>query len=339
MTDREAAQPTVLSRVIVAIVIAILATAFFYIHQRHWGNRPGDFDQVWFSARAMLHDANPYRLVGPGKVFEWHWPLFYPGTAMVAALPLTPLSQFVAALSFVFIGSGLLGFAVTAQGWHRLPIFLSAPFLVAVAAAQWSPLLTAGFLFPPVAFLFAAKPNAGLAMMLSTSSKSTLRIAVIGGVVLTSVSLMLFPLWPAEWLHSARQAGHMVIPVLRPGGVIVLLALLRWRRPEARLLVVLACVQQTPTWYEALPIFLVALTYRENLVLALLSWIGFFTEQLLMTAANEIDYNRKVSIIMIALIYLPATWMVLHRPNEGELPAWAQLLTRYRRTSTTGAVP
>lgn len=329
MNNPDAARPSLYSRLAVALIIASLAAAFYYIHARHWGFRPSDFSIVWFGAQAMLHGANPYVLVGPGNVFEFPWPhLFYPAPAMVVALPFTLLPQLAATMAFVFVSSLLLAFALTADGWHRLPIFLSAPFLVGVGAAQWSTLLTAGFMWAPVAVVFAAKPTIGLAMLLATASKRVLWFAIVGGVVLTATGFLLFPAWPVAWLQTIRGDVQHFVPVMRPGGALILFALIRWRRPEARLLGAIACVPQTPSWYESLPVLLAAQTYRENLILALLSWVGFFLEQLVMVAANELDYNRQVAMLMIALIYLPATWMVLRRPNEGELPAFVRLLQR-----------
>ena len=65
----------------------------------------------------------------------------------------------------------------------------------------------------------------------------------------------------------------MTAPVtyVTAGGPLILLALLRWRRPEARLLVALGCIPHTTMLYEALPLFLVARRWQEGVLLAALS--------------------------------------------------------------------
>src|SRR5439155_104266 len=59
-------------------------------------------------------------------------------------------------------------------------------------------------------------------------------------------------------------------PRRRPGGFLMPAALLRWRRPEGRLLAALCCVPHVTTLYETLPLFLVpANRYQAYLLLAL----------------------------------------------------------------------
>ena len=54
----------------------------------------------------------------------------------------------------------------------------------------------------------------------------------------------------------------------------MLLAILRWRRPEARLLIALACVPQSMLLYETVPLFLVPRTFRESALLVALSYVA-----------------------------------------------------------------
>lgn len=39
---------------------------------------PSDFAQLWAAARGFLQGVNPYEVVGPGRPFEWDFPLLYP---------------------------------------------------------------------------------------------------------------------------------------------------------------------------------------------------------------------------------------------------------------------
>ncbi|HZK78066.1 MAG TPA: hypothetical protein VFC35_04100, partial [Gemmatimonadaceae bacterium] len=114
-------------------------------------DHPGDFGLSWFGARAMLSGKNPYALVGPGLAYDWPWPLVYPGTAFVVALPFTVIALLPANLVFVFASSAVLAYSVTEEGWSRLPMFGSSAFIVAAGAAQWSPLFTAALGIPVLA--------------------------------------------------------------------------------------------------------------------------------------------------------------------------------------------
>lgn len=315
-------QPSTRARIAVAVAIATLAALFPLAEHVRVPTRPTDFGLVWFGARSFLQGINPYPLIGPGLTYNWDWAeLLYPGPAMVLAIPLSWLPEFVAAAVFVWISTALLAYGVTARGWDLLFLFPSSAFIVAVRAAQWSPLFSAAFCLPWLGFVLAAKPNLGTAIALASDSRRLLVTALVGGAVLLAVSLILMPGWPREWIAMAR-ASHVLIPIARSGGFLVLLNLLRWRRPEARLIFFLACVPQTGSWYEALPLLLVAQTRRESQVLSLTSSLGYLMILLLIHGQPEAQFNREVSNLMIAFAYLPATIAVLRRPNEGKLPAW-----------------
>jgi hypothetical protein len=51
----------------------------------------------------------------------------------------------------------------------------------------------------------------------------------------------------------------------------------------------------------------------------------------------EIQFNREVSALMVAFAYLPATIVVLRRPNAGELPAWLTIFSRAASPETRSA--
>jgi hypothetical protein len=315
---RPAVVPTIRARILVAIAIATAAASLTYIEHLRMPGHPADFGIVWFGARALLHGANPYGLVGPSLVYDWEWRELYPATAMVAAMPLAILPQLAAAVTFVWISSALLAYAITVDGWYRLPLFLSSAFIFAARSGQWSPLMTAALCIPSLAWVFAAKPNFALALIVSTRSKRAIMIAIGGGAVLLLISLFLLPRWPALWISTLRTAHHISAPIVRLGGVFILLALLRWRRAEARLIVALACMPQTTHWYDSLPLLLVPATFRQSLILSFVSSAGFLFERFIVAGQKEIPFNHDVGALMVALMYLPATIMVLRRPNVSE---------------------
>lgn len=309
-----------------ALVIAAIAGAVTALRFIRVAWHPSDFGQAWFAAAALRHGGNPYALVGPGLQYEWPWRLFYPATTMVVALPFSFFSELAATTAFVAISTGLLAYGVTRDGWYRLPLFLSYPLVLAVLVAQWSPIIAAAACLPALGWILWAKPNLGVAVFVASESVRLFLVAVVGGLLLIAASLALFPSWPHEWLHSMRMQSHIGAPITRLGGPLILLGLLRWRRPEARLIVALACLPQTSSWYEAVPLFLVPATFRESLALALVSALGYFLPPHVMTARNEVEFNQQMGSLMVAICYLPATLLVLRRPNVGELPAWAKLI-------------
>jgi hypothetical protein len=285
-----------------------------------------DLGQLWFAASAILHHADPYPLIGPTAVYHLEFPLLYPLTAAVVILPLALLDEPMASVGFVFIASTLLAYAITKKGWDRLPLFVSLPFLIAAHQAQFSPLIAAGFFLPAVAWTWAAKPTLGLVLLASTGSVRAFVIAIVGAALLTVISLAFVPQWPGEWLSAVRSQTHMIAPITRPGGFLALAALLRWRRPEARLVAGMALVPQTPGWWDLVLLLLVASTFRESLLLAVTTMAPLAYELAFGLSDGILDVYPRSSLVLMAAAYIPATVLVLRRPNVGPLPAWVSLL-------------
>jgi hypothetical protein len=316
-------QPTRRARMLVAAGIATVATFFPIAEHFRLAGRSTDFGLAWFGARSVLHGVNPYPLVGPGRMFDWDWAeLLYPVPAMLLAAPLSWLPQIAASAIFVWLSAFLLAFAVTKDNWDRLFIFPSSAFIVAARAAQWSPLLSAAFCLPALGFVLSAKPNIGVAMLGASDSPRLWKSALTGGVILLVLSFILFPSWLGEWLRMISQS-HVLIPAARPFGFLVpLLALLRWRRSESRLIAALSLVPQTGSWYEALPLMLAGQSRREVQVLSLVSSLGFLLIPVIIHGQPEAQFNREVMSLMLAFAYLPAVIVVLKKPNEGAPVPW-----------------
>jgi hypothetical protein len=321
-------RPTTRARIAVSTLVATIAAVFPIAEHIRVPSRPSDFGIIWFGARSIVQGIDPYPLVGPGRFYDWDWDLLYPATSMLLAIPFAWLPEFVAAALFVWVSTAFLAYALTEKGWDLLFLFPSSAFIVAARAAQWSPLLSAAFLMPVLGFVVTAKPNVGAAIALATDSRKLFLAAAAGFVVLTAVSLVLLPGWPREWFTAVSHAAHLTLPIAASGGVAILVVLLRWRRPEARLILFLACVPQTGSWYEALPLLLVAQTRRESQILSLVSSVGFLLIRFMIHGQPEPQFNREVSGLMVAFAYLPAAIVVLRRPNEGRSPAWLRVLAR-----------
>jgi hypothetical protein len=311
-------------RLFVAIVVGVLSGIRTTILLRG-KDYPGDFAQVWYAARSILSGQDPYKLIGPGRPFAFDFEFHYPLPAAVLGIPLSPLSADVAQGVFVGFGLGCLAWALMEYGHAPLIGLLSAAVGSAIDSVQWSPLLAAATVLTPVGIAYAAKPTIGLAMFAARPS----RWALLGGLAVTVIAFIAIPGWVAEWRNALANRTGMTTLVLHPGGAFALLSLLRWRRPEARMLAVLACVPVTPALYETVPLLLIPRRWWEAALLVLAS---YFVLGLAMRAPlPDVSYyaaHMENSANVIALILYPlATLMVLRRRNEGTLPQWLEQRT------------
>jgi hypothetical protein len=206
------------------------------------------------------------------------------------------------------------------------------PFLLAVTAAQWSPLLTATIAMPWLGALLAAKPNFAIPYLATAPRRKQVAASFVVGALIVALSIVLAPDWPLRWIRIVARAPGFTSPIAHRGGLLVLLALTRWRRPEARLLLGMACVPHNMVLYEALPLFLIPRTFRESLWLALLSSLAaIFTMFFVSPYPRTITENYFQGDVIVALQYLPCLIMVLRRPNEGPVPAWLDATIRRAR--------
>ena len=265
-----------------------------------------DFDYFWTAGRAVWHGGDPYLAVDAAiREGTLRWPFYYPATAAVLLAPFGALPHQLAAALFTSLGLGLLAWSV--DGWRRW-IVLSPPALEALLLGQWSPWLTAAAGIPWLGFIWAAKPSIGVALFAGWPS----RLALYGGVAVVILSFILLPQWLTVWLDAVQNTAHYKAPFQRFGGFVLLLAWLRWRRPEARMLGVLSLIPHTTSVYELLPLFLVPQTRRDFAVLTGLSFVA--------TAIVYVRYPFGGSVsgtldarwpYFLVLVWLQALLMVL----------------------------
>jgi hypothetical protein len=271
-----------------------------------------DFSIVWAGARELRAGGNPYEIVGPGKPHEFPFPLIYPLPAILFGLPFSYLPLAVADPLFVALSAGALAWGLTRAGptWNLL-VFPSMAWCTAAQVGQWSPLLVAGALVPSLGWVLACKPTIAAALWLAYPSK---RAALLAGTFVI-IAFIVRPGWVPEWLALLPLAPHLKAPVTFWGGPLILLALVKWRRPEARLLAAMACVPQTAVIYEAVPLFLVVKTMHEGLALLLLCMVAVRIADF---GGPYESYNAIMQVMgqwNVLLIYLPCLVMVLRRPN------------------------
>jgi hypothetical protein len=281
----------------------------------------GDFTFPWRAARILLDGHDPYAVIRPSGPPPFDDRFRYPLPAAIVALPFAPLRPPLASALFVGLGVGCFAFAITRHGYGRLPLAVSAPVFWATQNVQWAPLLTAAALLPSLSWIWVVKPNLGAALWWYRPSRRTLAWQSGGGLLLVGISFALVPTWPAGWLAAVRSgalASQYVPPVLVPGGALALLALLRWRRPEARLLAAMACVPQNYFLYDQLPLALVARSWRGALTYTALSYVAlawWLRHGKNPALASVPAGSAALAPVVIALFYLPALVMVLRRPN------------------------
>jgi hypothetical protein len=267
-------------------------------------------------SRLLRIGSDPYLLIGPGKPIHWNFPFLYPATAVVAMLPLSLLSMHTAALCFVFVSSALLTFGISHDGWHRLPILASAAFIDSTLGAQWSSLLVAGVFLPAVCFVASAKPQVGIGVIGAAASRKSLAIAAAGALALSVPAFVILPRWFSEWVDLVRAANHLKAALVQPGGFLILIALVRWRRPEAWAILLISAIPQTLMWYSFLILIAFATTYREACALSVISSIGYVVyHQMLDHMPDNGSTLILVWWVVILTTYLPCVLVIVRRPQ------------------------
>ena len=312
-------QLTVRQRAAVGIIVAVLASAYvlwFDSVTNQYGQGGSDFDQLWFAARVVVHGGDPYQSIGPGRAFEWGWPLLYPLPTVIAAIPFAGLPLLAARILFVGLSAGLLAFALSARGVALLIVLLSAAVVDAVRAGQLSLLMTAGLTVNSLAVALVLKPPFGLALLAATPRRQAIAVAAAAGLLLSAVAFAIQPGWLFEWMRLVRGSGHLRAPVLALGGPLLLLALLRWRRADARVLLACICVPHTPVVYDVVPLVMLVRNAREALAFAVLTYVALLLQDSMVANMPANDAAGVAARILNVVVYLPALGLVLSRRND-----------------------
>lgn len=270
-----------------------------------------DYVFPWQGARHLLSGRNPYEALPGGLPEPFESPLLYPLPTVLAATPLAVLPLALASAITMAVSAGLLAWGLTRQEWDSLWLLASAPFVMAVNLGQWSPLVVTAGLLPSLGFLATLKPNLGVAVF---AWRPDWRIAA-GAALAIAGSLLVLPGWPVQWLGAVRSlAGHPV-PLLSGGGagLLLLLALIRWRSAEARLLLAMACVPQLLFFADQLPLLLVARSPVERRVLSACSLLAFVAWFLFSSQRPAQAYVPAAEAFVLLGLYAPALAIVLRR--------------------------
>jgi hypothetical protein len=291
-----------------AITVGVGLTSAALVAIVQWNQPASQWDALQFliAAKALASGSDPYAAVATSN---FGFPLFYPLPAVAPFVPLAMLPAVVVRMLWAGLTMSALAWAGTTSRPALLVACVSGSAFDAVLLGQYSPLITAAAVLPWMGAAWAAKPSVGLAMFAGYPSRS----AAISIVVVTLLSLALWPAWPMAWWSAIKTQIHSPA-ILRPGGALLLLALLRWRRPESRMLGVLAFVPVTTSVYDTLSLFLIPQTLRASLTLALLSFLAMGLQVWLVpwtpgsSLADVLDARWGV---VFALVWLPALAMTL----------------------------
>lgn len=286
-----------------------MALAAFAIVVVNYG--PGgvsDWDQIWLAGRAVLHGQDPYLAVNAGNS---PWGLVYPVPAVLVGLPFCLLPLQAARAAWFAIGAGVLAYAWGTKPRWRLVGLLSGGMIWASLGAQWTPLLVASIWLPWAGFAYACKPTTAAALWLAKPR----RLPIVTGLALVAASFAVSPHWVREWLEATSVMYHEPL-LFRPGGFLLLVALARWRRPEARLVLALALIPSSGMPYDLLALYLVATTKREWMLITLLTQgVAVWGESVWHAGIAADAFAKLVWPAELSMAYLPALAMVLLRPN------------------------
>jgi hypothetical protein len=274
-----------------------------------------DFTYPWRAARALLDGQNPYAVIRPAATYPYQGGFLYPLPAAITVLPVAPLRAEVAGSVFAGVSAALLAYGLLRAGLWRLWAFASVAFILTLSLGQWGSLLVAGALLPGLGWVLSLKPTLGLALWIYRPN----RAAIVGGLVLALVAFALVPSWPLDWWRAMQVEGGHPAPVTRPLGWIALLGLLRWRLAEARLLVAMACMPQVLYFYDQLPLWLIPWNALGTVALTAGSWIAWRIAEA--NCPDPYYCGPSAASWIVYLLYLPATVLVLCRPETDGSPS------------------
>ena len=242
----------------------------------------------------------------------------YPLPTAIATIPFTVLPVQLASAVFVAGSCGLLAFAVTAEAWWPLLMFASGSMVMMVICAQASALMTVAVMMPSLTWLGVIKPNYGLVILAYRPSWKAAAVMV----AIAIASLVVLPSWPRDWVIGVMSSRIHFSPWRVRGGVLLFLSLLRWRRPEARLLAMIALVPGGAVAYDALILFTIAQTRTEILLFSVASTVMVLLMSSLSLNVDPVAYVARAGPSVVWLMYMPALLMILRRPNVGAFPEW-----------------
>ena len=296
---------------LVALVIALAFVAGSRFLFSIWmPDRPGAFDFLYDAAARLLQGENPYP-----PAAQW-FP--YPLPAVLLAVPFTAIPRELARLIFdVLVGWAFVYALWRHRGTYALLAVVSGAYLFALTNGQATPLMVAATLVPALGFLLAVRPNTSAALWIAWPS---LR-ALLAASLFVALSFAVLPTWPWDW-WMAVPLDHtpLLPPILRPFGFVLLLAAVRWRAPEGRLILAIAFIPQTTLPYELVPLALIPANRFEMAIYVVGSWVAVVAAGGLHLNGSMAEWTATGWPVTLCAVYLPMMYLVLRRPGGKSAP-------------------
>lgn len=291
---------------VIALAFVLAGRLLFYAWMPDWTS---DFDFLYDAAARLLRSESPY----PSGT-QW-FP--YPLPAVLLAVPFTQIPLELARPLFdILVGWAFVYALWRYRGSYALLAVVSGAYLFAMWKGQTTPLMVAACLVPPLGFLLAVRPNTGAALWIARPS----RMALLGASVFLGLSLVIRPSWPWDWwLALPLDNPSLMPPVLRPFGVVLLLAALRWRTPEGRLILAIAILPQSTLPYELVPLALIPANRLEMGIYVAGTWIAVAAAEGLLSHSLA-GWTAPGWLVTLAAVYLPMLYLVLRRQTSRSGP-------------------
>jgi len=263
------------------------------------------FDFLYDAAARLLRSENPYP-----RATQW-FP--YPLPAVLLAVPFTAIPRELARpVCDVLVGWAFVYGLWRYRGPYALLAVVSGAYLFAMRSGQTTPLMVAAALVPALGFLLAVRPNTGAALWIARPSLTALLAA--GGFLV--ISLVVLPTWPWDWWLALPLDNTVLMPpVMRPFGLVLLLAVLRWRTPEGRLILAIAFIPQSALPYELVPLALIPANRIEMGIFVVGSWIAVAAAEALHVSQSMTEWRATGWLVTLGAVYLPMLIVVLRRQN------------------------
>jgi hypothetical protein len=302
-----ATKPAVVSHRLLFLVLALAFVLGCRLLLYAWmPDRNSDFDLLYDAAAHLMRGENPYPL--GTQSFP------YPLPAVLLAVPFTAIPLGLARPIFdVLVGWAFVYALWRYHGSYALLAVVSGAYLFAMGNGQTTPLMVAASLVPALGFLLAVKPNTSVPLLIARPSWMT----VLGATLFLVLSLVVLPSWPRDWwMTLPLDNGELVPPVLRPFGFVLLLAALRWRLPEGRLILANALIPQTTLAYELVSLALIPSNRLEMVIYAAGSWIAVAAADRLHLSHNLAGWTGTGWPVTLCAVYLPMLYLVLRRSSS-----------------------
>jgi hypothetical protein len=269
-------------------------------------DRNTDFDSLYQAAARLLLGENPYPLAAR----EYPYPL----PAVLLAVPFTAIPLGLARPIFDLLVGWAFAYALWKhQGRYALLALLSGAYLFALARGQTTPLMVAASLVPALGFLLAVRPSTSLPLWIARASWA----ALLGVTVFLALSIAVLPSWPRDWWRALPldATQQWAPPLLRPFGFVLLVAALRWRLPEGRLILGMACIPQSIFPYELVSLALIPANRREMAIYLAGSWIAVAAIGGLPLTTSLAEWSAVGWPVTLCAVYLPMLYLGLRRPS------------------------